>query len=122
MKDDRVYFLHIRDAIARVLSYTAEGKEAFFSDPKTQDAVVRNLEIIGQAVKNLSAAVRTAHPGVQWKAVAGLRDKLIHEYFGVDMRLVWDIVERDLPPLKERVESILQELQRPGPPAGDPSC
>ena len=61
MKDDRIYLLHIADALERILSYTAEGKEAFFADPRTQDAVIRNLEVVGEAVKNLSERLKTRH-------------------------------------------------------------
>ena len=109
MKRDRVYLLHVRDAIERIKSYTAGGRAAFFADPKTQDAVVRNLEIIGEAVKHVSEPLRAAHAGVSWKRVAGMRDKLIHEYFGVNLDLVWEAVERELPSLGQRVEEILRD-------------
>ena len=69
----------------------------FFSDGKTQDAVIRNIEIIGQAVKGTSDGTRALEPGVPWRQIAGMRDKLIHEYFGVDLALVWDVVENELP-------------------------
>lgn len=100
MKDDRIYLLHVRDAIQHILEYTATGKESFFVDRKTQDAVVRNLEIIGEATKRLSNSLKDAHPDVSWKPIAGMRDKLIHDYFGINLQLVWDVVERDLPVLK----------------------
>ncbi|MBI4964169.1 MAG: DUF86 domain-containing protein [Desulfomonile tiedjei] len=110
MKDDRVYLLHILDAIQRILAYTAEGEEVFFSDTKTQDAVVRNLEIMGEATKNLSAELKEAHPAVLWKQVSGMRDKLIHDYFGANMRLVFEVVKQNLPSLKRSIERILDEL------------
>jgi len=110
MKDDRIYFLHIRDAIQRILDYTSSGKDAFFADTKTQDAVVRNLEIIGEAVKNVSAEFKAAHPEIPWRRIAGMRDRLIHEYFGVNLKIVWERVERDIPDLKRKIEAILQEL------------
>lgn len=103
--------MHIREAIQRVFAYTTEGKDAFFADPKTQDAVVRNLEIIGEAAKNVSESLKTAYPDIPWKRVAGMRDKMIHKYFGVDLRLVWEVVERDLPALKRTLETILEELR-----------
>jgi uncharacterized protein with HEPN domain len=93
MKDDRIYLLHVRDAIQYIFDYTAAGKESFFADRKTQDAVVRNLEIIGEATKRLSTPFKDAHPNISWKPIAGMRDKLVHDYFGVDLRLVWDVVE-----------------------------
>ena len=97
MKDDRIYLLHIRDAIQQILEYTVAGQESFLSDRKTQDAVVRNLEIIGEASKRLSSSLKDAHPDISWKPIAGMRDKLIHDYFGINLKLVWDVVERDLP-------------------------
>ncbi len=107
MKDDRVYLLHIRDAVDRILSYTTEGKTAFLADTRTQDAVVRNLEIIGEAAKNVSTDLRAAHSGVPWRALSGMRDKLIHEYFGVNLEVVWRVVERDIPELKQHLGEIL---------------
>lgn len=107
MKDDRVYLLHIRDAINRILSYTAEGKEAFFTDTRTQDAVIRNLEVIGEATKNLSVTVKESSPGVPWKTIAGMRDKMIHEYFGVNLQVVWEVVERHLPEFGRQIAAIL---------------
>ncbi|MGH9204507.1 MAG: HepT-like ribonuclease domain-containing protein [Vicinamibacterales bacterium] len=107
MKEDRVYLLHVRDAIRRIESYVAGGRDAFLADTKTQDAVVRNLEVIGEAVKRLSQSTRDAHSTVPWKQIAGMRDKMIHEYFGVNLDLVWDAIMRDLPKLASEIETIL---------------
>ncbi len=104
--------MHIRDAIQRILDYTTEGKDFFFTDLKTQDAVVRNLEIMGEAVKNISESLKDNHPDVPWRQIAGMRDKVIHEYFGVNLQLVWEAVERNLRHLKEKIEAILQELRK----------
>jgi uncharacterized protein with HEPN domain len=79
LKDDRVYLAHIRDAIERIVKYTSEGKSEFDHDEKTQDAVVRNLEIIGEAAKNVSDEMRANRPDIPWRRLAGMRDKLIHE-------------------------------------------
>src|SRR6266566_415211 len=97
MKDDRAYLLHMRDAVQRIADYTRDGKEVFLADLKTQDAVIRNIEIIGEATKNLTDRVRSAHPDVRWKQIAGMRDTLIHRYFGVNVELVWQVVQKDLP-------------------------
>jgi uncharacterized protein with HEPN domain len=112
MKDDRIYLLHVRDAIQQIQEYTVSGKGSFFADRKTQDAVVRNLETIGEAVKQVSSALKDAHPDVSWKPIAGMRDKLIHDYFGVDLKLVWDVVERDLPVFKLKVGQLLEYLEK----------
>lgn len=107
MKDDRFYLLHIRDAITLIESYTSAGRDAFFADPMIRDAVLHNLQIIGEAVKNLSESLRTNHPSVPWRRIAGLRDVLVHQYFGVSATLVWQIVEANLPKLKREVDDLL---------------
>ena len=109
MKDDRFYLLHVRDAIDAITAYTAAGRDAFLADQKTQDAVIRNLEIIGEAVKRLSSRVTNAYPDIPWRQIAGMRDKLVHDYFGVDLDLVWGVVERELPPVRERIEMALAQ-------------
>ena len=109
MKDDRIYLQHIRDAISRIVSYTAGGREAFLATPQAQDAVIRNLEIIGEAVKHLSPDLRQQHPDIPWKQIAGMRDEMIHEYFGVDVAIVWKVVERHLPTLRQTIESLLRQ-------------
>jgi uncharacterized protein with HEPN domain len=114
VKADPVYLLHIRDAIQGIVEYTRGGREAFVASSIVQDAVVRNLEIIGEAVKNLSEPLRTDHPQVPWKRIAGMRDKVVHEYFGVNLQLVWEVVERDLPQLRLGIDSILNETNRDG--------
>jgi uncharacterized protein with HEPN domain len=111
-KDPAVYLRHILDCIARIEGYVRDGREAFLGDTKTQDAVIRNLEVIGQAVKDLGTdALGTRNASVPWVAVAGLRNVLAHQYLGVDINLVWRIVERDLPSLKGAVESVLSGMQ-----------
>jgi uncharacterized protein with HEPN domain len=110
VKDQKVYLLHAIDAIDAIVRYTTEGADGFFADAKTQDAVIRNIEIIGQAVKGLSDETRSLNPAVPWRQIAGMRDKLIHEYFGVDLALVWDVVERELPVLRPQLEEISRRL------------
>jgi uncharacterized protein with HEPN domain len=105
----------IREAVRRIRVYTdATTYERFLGDIKTQDAVVRNLEIIGEATKNLSAQLRGKYPDVPWKGMAGVRDRLIHHYFGVNLDIVWDIVTGELPVLESRVEEILLNEQGSG--------
>ena len=80
-----------------------------YSDMKTQDAVIRNLEIIGEATKNLSAELRAKYPELPWKGMAGVRDRLIHDYFGVNLDIVWQIITAELPEVVVKVKSIRQD-------------
>jgi len=109
VKDDHVYLLHIRDALERILSYTTGGRQAFLVDARTQDAVIRNLEVMGEAVKSLSESLKARHAEIPWRRIAGMRDKMIHEYFGVNLQLVWDAIEHEVPRLKEKTAAILSE-------------
>ena len=106
-RDERLYLADIRDAIDRILEYTSRGREAFFADPMIQDAVVRNIEILGEAVKGVTEATRSAHPEIPWRKITGTRDRLIHGYFRVDLDVVWEIVEKELPALKENIAALL---------------
>jgi len=112
VRDQSVYLRHIRDAIARVEAYTEGGRSAFFQDTMVQDAVIRNLEVIGEAVRNLSAEFRRKHPDTPWRSITALRNVLIHEYFGVDLEIVWRVVQRRLPILKRHVQALLAHAKR----------
>lgn len=113
MKRDEIYLKHILDAIIDIKTFIGKmEKDRFVRNRLVQSAVIRQLEIIGEAVKNVSSPLRKAYSNIPWKDIAGLRDKLIHEYFGVDVQLVWIICERDIPALKENIEKIVQEIQR----------
>jgi len=107
VKDDRVYLLHIQDAIKDIASYTRPGRDAFLSDRMRQDATLRKLEVIGQAVKNLSEDCKSREPSIPWKQIAGLRDKVIHEYFGVNLEIVWGVIEKELPKLAGALSRLL---------------
>ncbi len=107
MSRDQLLLEHIRDAAARISHYTTGGKSAFLADSLIQDGVMRNLEVIGEAVKGLSDASRNQQPQIPWKRIAGLRDFLIHVYFGVDLEKVWDVVEHRLPELQRAVDDML---------------
>jgi uncharacterized protein with HEPN domain len=110
VRDERTYVLHAIAAIDAIQGYTVGGREAFFTDGKTQDAVIRNIEIVGQAVKGISDDTRALEPDVPWRQIAGMRDKLIHEYFGVDIALVWDVVEHELPTLRPPLGRLSERL------------
>jgi uncharacterized protein with HEPN domain len=108
-KDDRLYLTHISERIARIEEYTHAGREAFFASPMQQDAVVRNFEIIGEATKRISEGLKQRYPQIPWRRVAGFRDVLIHQYMGVDLNEVWQIVEHDLPPFKAQIDALLAQ-------------
>ncbi len=100
-KDPRVYLAHILECLEKIERFTAQGKGRFLQDPMVFDAVLRNFEVIGEAAKRLDDSYRTAHAEVPWRALAGLRDVLIHQYEGVDPERVWSIVETRRAPLEE---------------------
>lgn len=107
MKDDRLYLIHIRESIARIEEYTAGGREAFFADRKTQDAVLRNLQTLAESSQRLSADLKAAHPEVDWRGISGLCNILVHDYLGINLVRVWEIVEHDLLVLKGQIEMFL---------------
>ncbi|HUX63626.1 DUF86 domain-containing protein [Sulfuricella sp.] len=106
-KDRSVYIRHIYDCIGWIKEYVQAGKEAFFQDRKTQDAVIRNLEVIGQAVKDLGTdSLISSHPETPWPQIAATRNFLAHQYLGVDLTLIWNIVEQHLPQMEQQIISI----------------
>ena len=113
MKDDRVYLEHIRDALDDISTYTRVGREAFIADRMRQDATLRKLQVIGEAVKNLSEDVKSRQPHVPWKQIAGMRDKVIHDYFGINLEIVWAVIDKDLPELDVAVDALLAPLIEP---------
>ncbi len=113
MPEDRTkaFLADILEAARRAASYTdGLSFEEFLQDTKTQDAAVRNLEIIGEAVKQIPGDVRARAPQIPWTSIAGMRDKLIHHYFGVNLDIVWDVIRSDLPTLVESVKNLLGSL------------
>jgi uncharacterized protein with HEPN domain len=109
-RDYKVGLEDILDAIHKIRTYTVGATlQTFKQDCKTFDAVVRNLEIIGEAVKNLPDSVRSKHPEIDWKRIGGLRDILIHEYFGVDAEIIWDVIENKLGALETAVQHVLKD-------------
>lgn len=112
-KDDSVYLRHIIDAINRIEEYT-EGvnQRDFISSNLIQDGVIRQIQIIGEATKRLSEKIIDKYRDIPWKDMAGMRDKLIHDYFGIDVEAVWKTVENDIPFLKSQIKNIIQELSQ----------
>ena len=111
MKKDNVVFLkHILDAINLIEDYLKDKEfQEFRNNHMLQDAVIREIEIIGEAAKNLSVDFKNKYSDIPWRQIAGMKDKLIHGYFGVDLDAVWDTATIDVPSLKERLEEILKK-------------
>ncbi len=110
-RDLKDYLNDILEMIEDVYDFT-EGMsyEELANDKKTLYAVIRCLEVLGEAIKKIPKHIREAYPEIPWQEIGGMRDKLIHEYFGVDMEIIWDTIQEDLSPLKETVTKISNEL------------
>lgn len=103
------YLKDIKDALEKIEKFTVGlDFESFVKDDKTTFAVIRALEIMGEAARKVPKSVRTRYTIIPWQDMAGMRDKLIHDYFGVDLRVVWKTLQIDLPPLKRIIEEVLQ--------------
>ena len=106
-RGDPAFLADIIESIRRITIYIEDlGYETYLTDTKTQDAIVRNLEIIGEAVKNISDDLKLKHDDIPWKGLAGVRDKLIHHYFGVNFDIVWNIITEELPQITEKLDNI----------------
>ncbi|MBM4273813.1 MAG: DUF86 domain-containing protein [Deltaproteobacteria bacterium] len=113
MKAKRVYldcFKDIQEAVEKINNFTAGlDFEKFSKDDKTVFAVIRALEIIGEAARKIPKSIRARYPDAPWQDMTGMRDKLIHDYFGVDLRVIWKTLQIDLPPLKSVFDGIIRE-------------
>jgi len=110
-KKPEIFLKHILESIELIEKYTRKvSQDEFFHNIQIQDAIIRRLEIIGEATKNLPMAFRNKYPTIPWKKIAGMRDIIIHEYFGLDLKLVWKIVKKNLPELKVKILKILKEI------------
>jgi len=107
-KDPKIFIKHILESIKYIEEYTKGiSKDDFLRSTQIQDAVIRRLEIIGEATKNIPLGWKETHSEVPWRRIAGIRDILIHEYFGIDFDLLWNAVKKDLPDLKQKISRIL---------------
>ena len=111
-KDPRVYLAHILERADRIETYVRDGEAAFMRDTKTQDAVIRNFEVIGEAAKRVPPEYRATHPSIPWQLMAGFRDVLIHGYEGVDVGRVWTTATRDLPIVRRAILAVLPPLDQ----------
>lgn len=110
-RGDIEFLKDISEAIKRIEAYTKNmDYEDFLNDIKTQDAVVRNIEIIGEAAKNISQDFKNQHEDIEWRKIAGMRDKIIHFYFGINLDIVWDVIQTKLPDLQIKTNKLIEKL------------
>lgn len=107
MKDDRLYLQHMRERCHRIARFIAPGKAAFFQSEEIQDAVIRNIEVIGEAAKRVSPESRGRLAQLDWRRICGMRDVLIHDYIGVDLEGVWNVAASRIPELQDALEVFL---------------
>lgn len=108
MKDDKLYLIFISECIERIESYLLDiGKEDFMSSSLRQDAVIRNLQTMAEATQRLSDRLKDSQSEIDWNKIAGFRNILVHDYLGVDVERVWNIVENELPSLKNAIQTML---------------
>lgn len=108
MKDDRLYLIHIKEVIERIEEYTQAGEEVFLEDHKTQDAVLRNLHILAESSQRISKDLKAKHSQVDWRTLSAFRNVVVHDYLGISLHRIWDIIENDLSTLKKNITEILK--------------
>jgi uncharacterized protein with HEPN domain len=112
VKDDSIYLKHILDSIRRIEEDTTEGREMFLASHTLQDAVLRNLQTLSESAKRLSDPLKSSHPEIEWRRITAFRNILVHDYLGIDLERIWQIIQQDVPQLKRTVVAML------GPSAG----
>ena len=109
-RDSLLLLEDMLESAQKIMRYTSElNYETFLSDDRTADAVIRNFEIIGEAANRLEQEFRESHPGIEWNRIRGFRNRIVHDYFGIDYRIVWTIIESYLDDLIEKLKAILDE-------------
>ena len=115
-RDPLVFIEHILESIGNIVSFSkGVSKKRFLKNKEKQSAIIRQIEIVGEAVKNLPSEVTVTYSDVDWRSLARVRDKLIHHYFGVDLDTVWEILQKDLPDLKKKILKIKKDLEKEDP-------
>jgi uncharacterized protein with HEPN domain len=110
MKDDRLYLAHIQDCIDHILLFISDGKDAFLAERKTQDAVLRNPHTLSESVRRVSTDTKFKYPEVPWREISAFRNVVVHDYLGIELERIWDIVQRDHTILKNQIFGIGDEL------------
>jgi len=111
-RDVRLFLYDILECIEKIEKYTKDMDfDDFVKDDLVVDAVIRNLEVIGEAVKNVPEEIRSKYPDIPWKKIVGFRNIVIHEYFGVDLSIVWTVVKKHLKDLKPKIENVLKDIE-----------
>lgn len=113
------YIEHTLGAIARIEQYSSVGEKRFSEEPQWQDAIIRQLEIIGEATKRISYDFRDRHPEVAWRRMAGMRDVLVHDYMGVEFSIVWKVAQQVIPELKRQLEASAADERTRGDDAAE---
>lgn len=113
MRDENLYLINILEYVRHIKTFTSAGRSSFLTDRKTQEAVIRCFEVIGEATKRLSETTRDSYPEIPWRRMAGMRDVLIHQYEGVDLEEVWEVIEHMLPSLERDIVRILGQREIP---------
>ena len=109
MKDDGLYLIHVSECLDLIVRYTQDGEAANRTDRRTQDAVLRNLHTMTESTQRISQELKIKYREVDWRGIAAFRNTVVHDYLGIDVRRVWEIIEQDLPILRKYVTMMLQE-------------
>ena len=109
MRDNRLYLIHIDECIRRIQEYVVGGEQDFMESTLIQDAVIRNLQTLSESTQRLSDDLKSQHPEVDWRGISGFRNVLVHDYLGVDIEYVWQVVEVHLPVLDRQIRAMLSE-------------
>ncbi|MEW5804046.1 MAG: DUF86 domain-containing protein [bacterium] len=112
MKNDKLYLIHISECIERIEQYVSGGKDEFLDSTLIQDAVLRNLQTLAESTQRISSSLKATYPHVPyvpWKDISGFRNILVHDYLGLDLENIWQVVECELPPLKQQINAIIRK-------------